>query len=217
MKLVLPKLDLVVLKDAKANEDDARKFIHVIARHAVVQNGIAIAVDLREYIKRECEIEDDHDFKSLDQILNWMEGKSFTADFWKELTTKAFVELHPDGLKIENLSYNKILEYEDVPRNINTMTESLKNGFAKSPVTVDRVAVNGVNVDKLNSVFKREMKQDCFIFDFCGKENSFKFQAQRRADIFGLLPVDYNASCELTAFIDVVDFSKILEAYTQEF
>ena len=213
MKFVLPKLHLLVLTDAKANAEDPRKFIHVINGHAVVQNSIAAVVGLREYVKRECQTEDDHEFEELTQILNWMEGKSFDPIFWKELTDKNFVSLHVDGLQVENLNYNKVLVYEDINSDNKTMLESLLNAFIAMPITVDKVAVSGVCLDKLNSVFKKEMKPDNFIFDFCGKEKSFKFQAQKQSHIFGLVPVDYNAANELTAFLDLNDFAVGLKKF----
>ena len=210
MKLILPKLHLLALKDAKANEDDFRQYIHVINKHAVVQNGLCVVVDLREYIKKECDTEDDLDFSELDQIIDWMDGKSFKADFWKELTSMNFVSLYKEGLKIENIHFNKLLEYEDIPRDIQNLIENLRIGLKRIPNYTDRVAVYGSHVDKLNSIFKKEVKNDCFLFDFCGKEYSIKFQVQKQPHIFGLLPVDYNASCEITAFLDVIDFGKSL-------
>lgn len=216
MKLILPKLHLVVLSDLKADENDSRKYIHVVNKHAIVQNGLCVIVNLREYIKRECEIEEDDDFQMMDAILDWMEGKSFDSKFWSELTKKNFVTLHRDGLKIENPNYNKILEYEDVPREIENMIKSITTGLIRNAVTVDRIAVTGINFEKLTNIFKSEMKQDCFLFDFCGKENSVKFQAQRQSHIFGLLPVDYNAATEFTSFIEVTDFGKYLDANAGE-
>lgn len=213
MKLQLPKLHLLVFNDTKASEDDSRKFIHVVNGHAIVQNGIAAIVNLRDYVKTECQIEDQHDFDELTQILSWMEGKSFDPKFWKDLTDKNFVSLHPSGLEIENVHYNKVLVYEDINTNIDNLFESLFNALTVVPVTVDRVAFSGINFDKLNGAFKKEMKVDNFILDFCGKEKSFKFQAQRQSYIFGLIPVDYNASCELTAFLEVNTFASGLKDF----
>lgn len=213
MKFVLPKLHLLVLTDAKANDDDYRKFIHVVNGHAVVQNGIAAVVNLRDYIKKECETEDDEDFKELTEILSWMEGKSFDHKFWKELTDKNFVSFHGDGLQIENLKFNNILVYEDIETDNKAMFESLFNALTTILSIVDRIAVSGPSFDKLNAVFKKEMKVDNFVFDFCGKEKSFKFQAQRQSYIFGLIPVDYNAACELTAFLDVNSFASGLKEF----
>lgn len=213
MKFQLPKLHLLVLNDAKANEDDARKFIHVINGHAVIQNGIAAVVNLREYVKMECQIEDQSDFDELTQILSWMEGKSFDPKFWKDLTDKNFVSLHKEGLKIENVHYNKLLVYEDIDTEYKVLFESLFSALTTIPTTVDRIAFSGINFDKLNSAFKKEMKVDNFILDFCGKEKSYKFQAQRQSYIFGLIPVDYNASCELTAFLGVQTFAAGLKDF----
>ncbi len=213
MKFQLPKLNLLVLTDAKANESDPRKFIHVVNGHAIVQNGIAAIVNLRDYIKSECQIEDLDDFDKLTQILNWMEGKSFDPKFWKELTDKNFVSLHPNGLEVENINYNNILVYEDIDTDTQTLFESLFGALTTFPTTVDRIAFSGTNNSKLFDAFKREMKVDNFVFDFCGKEKSLKFQAQRQSFIFGLIPVDYNASCELTAFLELNTFAAGLKEF----
>lgn len=209
MKFKMPKLDTLVSKNLK-NPSDHRNFIHVIAGKAVVSNGVTVVVDLREYVKKECNIDNDEDFKTLTSIIGWMNGKSFDGTFWKDLTASNFVTLHKDGLQIENPNYNKILVYEDIDTDTMGMVESLAPAFLNVPITVDRVGCSGEYINKITAAFKSELKIDNLLFDFCGKEKPLKFQLQRQNFIFGLIPLDYKSTEDFTAFIDVADFGKAL-------
>ena len=44
MKILFPKLDGLVNKDAKSNDDDIRKYIHVIGGNAIVINKSFVVV-----------------------------------------------------------------------------------------------------------------------------------------------------------------------------
>lgn len=217
MKFKLPSLHLGLLKDLKSPEDDSRKFIHVIGGHAILQNEIIIIVDLREYIKHECDITDQEELDQLTSIINWMEGKSFSNEFWKELTKENHTTMTPDGFEIEYLSYNKVLVYEAIDTNPLLMAQVINDNIGAIPVTVDRIGIKSSVLTTLTSMFKTEMKSDNFVFDFCGKTNPIKFTAQRKTYIFGLLPTDYNSTTEFTAFLNVNDFrDTIIEFINRE-
>lgn len=210
MKFKLPSLHLGLLKDLKSPEEDSRKFVHVIGGHAILQNDVIIVVDLREYVKLECDITDQEELEQLTTIVNWMEGKSFSNEFWKELTKENHVTLTPDGFEIEYLSYNKVLMYEDIKTNALLMAQVINDNIGAIPVTVDRIGIKSSVLTTLTSIFKSEMKSDNFIFDFAGKEKPIKFTAQRKTYIFGLLPTDYNSTTEFTAFLNINDFRDMI-------
>ena len=72
MKFKLPKLHLLVTSDKKVSDDNARKYIHVVGGHAIVNNEIIVAVNLRNYVKIECSITDEFELDRLSGILDWI-------------------------------------------------------------------------------------------------------------------------------------------------
>ena len=210
MDFQLPKLDALVLKDLKANEEDVRKYIHVIKGHAVVQNNLICIVNLREYVKSECDITEESDLEKLDSILKWFEGKSFTVEFWAELTKKHFVSLTEAGLLIENLTYTKILMHEEVPVSLLNLVDVLLSNLNRQPILVQRISIPNDLKVKLNSVFKNETKGLHMIYEFTGEDTSVKFQVHRKDYIFGLIPVDYDSANEIYNFQSMNLFHKEL-------
>ena len=200
LKFVLPKLDSLLLKDLKAGPEDPRKYVHVIHGHAIVQNNLITIVNLREYVKIECEITDEEQLEELTNIINWMEGKSFPADFWAELTKEHLVDLVDKGLEVSTLNYSKVLMYEDVAVPLNTVIDVITSNLNKTSVLIDCIAVNSDLLNKLNTAFKKEMKGLSMIFQFTGQDSAARFQAHKKDYIFGLIPVNYNEATEIYNF-----------------
>ena len=76
MNFKLPKLQVFLNGNAKIQDTDVTKNIHVIGGHAIVSNDIIAIVNLREYVKRELKITDDTDsVRNFGQ--NLLQKKSF--------------------------------------------------------------------------------------------------------------------------------------------
>ena len=212
MKFKLPKLHLLVTSDKKVSDDNARKYIHVVGSHAIVNNEIIVAVNLRNYVKIECSITDEFELDRLTGILDWMEGKSFTKDFWQELVKENFVNLNgQNNIEIENVNYNKILVYEEVLSDNVIPFEVIKDNIDRTGSPVQRIAYDGKIMSLLTKTFGSELTNDSIIFEYTGQENASKFTLTRRDYIFGLLPTNYNSASELTAFLNNGVLKEIIE------
>lgn len=212
MKFKLPKLHLLVTSDKKVSDDNARKYIHVVGGHAIVNNEIIVAVNLRNYVKIECSITDEFELDRLTGILDWMEGKSFTKDFWQELVKENFVNLNSqNNIEIENVNYNKILVYEEVLSDNVIPFEVIKDNIDRPGSPVQRIAYDGKIMSLLTKTFGSELTNDSIIFEYTGQENASKFTLTRRDYIFGLLPTNYNSASELTAFLNNGVLKEIIE------
>lgn len=213
MKFKMPKIQNLVCSDNKLDASLPQKLIHVVQGHAIVNHKITVVVNLREYVKKECKITEQDDLDKLTGIIDWMNDKSFDKSFWSELVKENFVEVTPDGLELESVSYNKILVYEDIITDNIVSLQSVRDNLARKPVTLDRVAFHGALMIDLMNVFKSEMKNDSFLFDFTGKENIIKFSGRSKDYIFGFIPLKYDDSTELTAFHNTENFANVLSAY----
>ena len=209
-KFVLPKLDTLLLKDLKADSNDPRKFIHVMNGHAVVQNNVIVIVDLREYVKTECELYDEKELEDLTDIIDWMEGKSFPADYWAELTKEHLINRIEKGLEISTLNYSKVLIYEDPEVSLELIADILASNLNKDSMAVPRIAINADLVAKITSVFKKELKGLSLIFEFTGQDCAARFQASKKDYIFGIIPTNYNDSVEIYNFQSIKNYHGLI-------
>lgn len=208
MKILFPKLDGLVNKDAKSNDDDIRKYIHVIGGNAIVINKSFVVVRLRDYIKQECEITED--FETLDNILAFFEGRSFTADYWKEFTVPHEVSLNGDSVTLEGLNYTKTLHNNDAPVVLMNVVDLLIQNLNKEPMALENVAVNFVELSKVTTAFKKELKGLHLNLKFSGQDVPMVFQGEKKDYIFGLIPLDYDAANDMYNFKEIETYVKLL-------
>ena len=208
MKILFPKLDGLVNKDAKSNDDDIRKYIHVIGGNAIVINKSFVVVRLRDYIKQECEITEG--FETLDNILAFFEGRSFTADYWKEFTVPHEVFLNGNSVTLEGLNYTKTLHNNDAPVVLMNVVDLLIQNLNKQPRALENVAVNFGELSKVTTAFKKELKGLHLNLKFSGQDVPMVFQGEKKDYIFGLIPLDYDAANDMYNFKEIETYVKLL-------
>lgn len=208
MKILFPKLDGLVNKDAKSNDDDIRKYIHVIGGNAIVINKSFVVVRLRDYIKQECEITED--FETLDNILAFFEGRSFTADYWKEFTVPHEISLNGDSVILEGLNYTKTLHNNNPPVVLMNVVDLLIQNLNKEPMALENVAVNFGELSKVTTAFKKELKGLHLNLKFSGQDVPMVFQGEKKDYIFGLIPLDYDAANDMYNFKEIETYVKLL-------
>ena len=208
MKILFPKLDGLVNKDAKSNDDDIRKYIHVIGGNAIVINKSFVVVRLRDYIKQECEITEN--FETLDNILAFFEGCSFTADYWKEFTVPHEVYLNGNSVTLEGLNYTKTLHNNDAPVVLMNVVDLLIQNLNKEPMALENVAVNFGELSKVTTAFKKELKGLHLNLKFSGQDVPMVFQGEKKDYIFGLIPLDYDAANDMYNFKEIETYVKLL-------
>jgi hypothetical protein len=212
MNFKLPKLQVFLNGDKKTDETDATKNIHVIGGHAIVSNDIIAIVNLREYVKRELKINDDNDLQELSQIIDWMNYKSFTKEFWSELTSEKIVSLLDDGLEITHQSYTKHLNYLDNDADPERAYQLTKDNINRNEIEMSRFALSGEHLSLISKGFASEMKGDNLIFKLSGTGNAIMFSLQRRDYIFGVIPEHFDSSMDLAAFITSEGLFELLRA-----
>jgi hypothetical protein len=209
MNFKLPNLGAVLFNGKL--DGDVRSFVHVIGNKAIVQNEVIFIVDLREYVKKECDLSDGEEFDKLDEILAWMNGKIFSKQYWDELKKECLIELVGDQLKVEYNSYKKTLEYEHPDVDNTLLLRSIYDNIGRPCVTIDRIAFKGDVLKKLNSAFGAEMKNDDYVFDFTGKETPIKFTGVLKDYFFGLIPIQYKSTENIFVFSNINEFKDALD------
>ncbi len=211
MKFKLPSLHLLTNKNKKISGDNPSKYIHVLSGYAFVNHKIIAAVNLREYIKCECDIDSDDDIAELDNILEWLEGKSFTSEFWSNLTKENIVKFAEEGLVLEQPTFTSQLHYQNVELDLRAPMSAVSSNLDLEEVSLYRISFMGSDVDLLHKAFKNELKKDILNLEFSGASKTVNFCLSQRNFIFGAIGSTNNAASELMSFIENKELKSVLQ------
>lgn len=213
MKIRLPKIHLLLNSNGKLVDSDPRKSVHVTNGYAIVSNDIIAVVNLREYIKRELGLTEEHQFDELSDLINWMNGKSFNKEFWSELTKEIFVttiDSENDEIEIEYSGFNKKLQYIQRDTNSERALQLLKSNITRTEVARERFAIGGEFLSLLTKAFTNELKYDNLLFAMAEQGTSVRFSLNKKDYIFGVIPESFEASMDMMAFDNCLTVHEVL-------
>lgn len=210
MHFKLPSIHHLVNSNKKIPDNNPSKYVHVLNGFAIVSYNIIAAVKLNEYIKRECDVEDEDDLKEMYQILDWMEGKSFTKEVWQNFVKEQMVYIEEDGVRIEDPSFKKIIVYESPELDLGYSLKSVADNVDLEDSMLSRLTFNGSHLDLLQKAFKNELKKDHINFEFSGAGKPVKFALEERNFIFGSLTSTLHGAQNIIAFLENKDLKEFL-------
>lgn len=213
MNFKLPSIHHLTNQNKKIGNDNPSKYIHVLKSHAYVNHEIIAAVNLREYVKLECDVDDEEDIDELYRILEWLEGKSFTKEFWEQLTKEKSVTLVDDSLMIEDSTFTSYLHYQSIELDLRLPIKSISDNIDIPDFSLFRVSFSGAHMELLQKAFKNELKKDYLNLEFSETSKPVKFSFSTRNFIFGSIKSTMNSASELMAFIGNKDFKEILDEH----
>lgn len=195
MKFKFPALQQVVAQAKSLPIDNIKQYIYIHNGYAITFNTPVLIVNLYEYVKRECDIEDEDELDELKEILSFLEGRAIPASVWKELTKVADVTFDPDNeelifKKVEHktsliLEENNIgLEYfkKDIKKYIELLTSDI--------IAESSQAYSGPILTLMGNVFKNEIKSDSVLLTRCYGTSTVKFQLNNKDYIYGLFNIN---------------------------
>lgn len=210
MLLRLPKLDTLVSTDKDLPENSQSKVIKVKNGYAYIQNGISVIVNLREYIKIENSLTTEEEIKELDEFMAYVEGKTFSKDYWKEMTKQCYVSIVDDEVLVEYGTYNKFLQYTEMDdyEDESVVRKYLLQTLSNKTTEKERFVLDGTYIQKLQKTFSNELKTDQIMFSKVEGQSNVKFTFLRRDYIFGLIQEDQDKVNNITAFLNLNLFDK---------
>lgn len=210
MLLKLPKLDTLVSTDKDLTENSQSKVIKVKNGYAYIQNGISVIVNLREYIKIENSLTTEEEIKELDEFMAYVEGKTFSKDYWKEMTKQCYVSIVDDEVLVEYGTYNKFLQYTEMDdyEDESVVRKYLLQTLSNKTTEKERFVLDGTYIQKLQKAFSNELKTDQIMFSKVEGQSNVKFTFLRRDYIFGLIQENQDKVNNITAFLNLNLFDK---------
>ena len=213
MKIKLPKLHVLLSTDKEQEENHEAKNVHVHNGYAIASGNVTAIVDLKEYIKKELNVSGEGEIQELDQIISWFNGKSFSSDFWKELTTPQFIKIDEanDVITIYHLTYVVNLNYSTIDCDIEDVVKSVNKKLEKEPVEMDRHALIGGALSDLFKAFGSEIKSDNLLLQTTGTGSEILFSLSSRTYIFGIIEDAMDSSMEIFAFENTKTFNQFTQ------
>lgn len=196
IKFKLPKLHLGVSTNKNLEDWDPKKFVNVINGYAIVSDGLTVICDLRQYIKDQCKIDDDQtQLKELDNIIEWMDGKSFDSKLWQELTSEQFVSLlttrtqkDEKGLQIHNNKFlNKLVYMDPEVEDKEDFLKDILNKFKNEKKSIQSINLKYSRVKELVRICP-ELSSDSIFLEFSGNDVPVKFIGIDKPYFLGYIP-----------------------------
>lgn len=188
--------------------DDPKKYICIINGHAVITaNEGCIVVNLKDYFENVFDVEPGEAF---DELMNWVEGKNFTKEFWKELSGLQNISVVDETtLLIENESYSSHLIY--------THKEVLTDAVMKKFITSIKEEAHaystvGIPYGVINFIEKTvgpllKKNNNSMIAEFIQKDREIKITFKGLPCIFGIVRnTTYEVEGRAFDFEDMTDF-----------
>tara|TARA_A100000172_G_C3044260_1_gene111842 strand:+ start:22400 stop:23041 length:642 start_codon:yes stop_codon:yes gene_type:complete len=176
LSLKFPPLEKLLDKNTgELEEFDPKRGICIFNGNAVVVNEQSVLFfDLESYFVNTNNYVDDQSLNNLKSILDFMEGKMFSAIFWKELTSLNIVSVSSEGLML-NGSIEKNVFYKE-----KTFDETEIKLLAKGLSDKEdyKKAINAMYMEPLYNIFtalKPMIKMDSIILRTIGENTQIQF------------------------------------------
>lgn len=164
------------------------RYVNIHRGHAVlVTSTTTICVDLRDYFIGYHTVEET-ERHAFEELMKWLEGKSFTDKFWKFLTQKNEISIVADNkIKIVGESLEKILVYEPVEVNIESAMSILVNNIENHKSAVPAVGISMHNFNIISKTVGKMIGKNVLVFEFLSASSTIRFTVNEMNFIFGVI------------------------------
>lgn len=209
----LPAFHLGISFAKETNEDDPMRYVTIRNAHAIVVSGYGmIVVNLKDYFINHDDIAD-ADVVDFDALMDWLEGKSFTKEMWKEMTGLAKISvLDSNRILLEHSTFRYELVYEEQPVLIEASLKHLKTNMLTDAKTYPMVGIPQAALDFVKKTVGKIVGQKTMIMEFVEIEKPIRFTFKNMPCVFGMV---YNKTFDIDGsafnFEDFHEFTKNLD------
>lgn len=209
LSLKFPPLEKLLGKNTgELEEFDPKRGICILNRNAIVVNEQSVLFfDLEDYFVNTNNYVDNTSLENLKSILDFMEGKMFSAIFWKELTSLNIVSVSSEGLmlngSIEKNVYYKEQTFDETEIKLLARGLSDKEDYKK--------AINAIYMEPLFNILtalKPMIKTDSIILRTIGENTQVQFTFEANPWIMGFIVNDGSSSSKNFIFDSLNEYLK---------
>jgi hypothetical protein len=199
MKFKLPALHEAVSTSKNLTKDDIRQYIFVWNGIAMTFMSPVFIVDLYEYVKQECKIDNEEELEKLSQVIDFLNGRAISISSWKELTSLCDIEFDEDeeSLVINKIGHKLEVIFDDNFIGVQYFKQKITqyiNTLSSKTVPADGLSFEGPVLKSIGNIFKTEAKSDTIRLFLIENSSFVRFQLSRKGYIFGIINIDGDAA-----------------------
>lgn len=186
--IMFPSLHNGIIK-TKERTSEPYNYVSVIGGHAVVVTPYSnIFLDLNDYFINYITIVDDHR-EGFNELMDWMEGKHFTSEFWSYLTgwnTIKVIDEH--SISISGDKFVKELHYHhDKEININNVLNMVVNNFKSGKYQLGSIGLSNYTLKIIDKTIGKIIQKNPLIFEFISLSSTIRFSVDSMPCVFGII------------------------------
>lgn len=186
--IMFPALEKGIIK-TKDETTEPYNYVSVINGHAVVVTPYSnIFIDLEDYFINYVTILPEQR-EGFMELLQWMEGKFFTSEFWSYLTHWNTVEvINENVISISGDRFVKELHYnhnEDI--SITNVLNMFVNNFKSSKHQLPSIGVSNFVLKIIDKTIGKVIAKNPLIFEFISLHSTIRFSVDSMPCIFGII------------------------------
>lgn len=186
--IMFPSLHNGIIK-TKDKTSEPYNYVSVISGHAVVITPYSnIFIDLKDYFINYITIVE-NEKEGFYELLEWMEGKHFTSEFWSYLTAWNSIEVIDEfSISISGDKFVKELHYthdEDIDtKNILNM---VVNNFKAGKYQLPSIGLSNYTLKIIDKTIGKIIQKNPLILEFISLNSTIRFSVDSMPCIFGIV------------------------------
>lgn len=188
VNIMFPSLEKGIKKMKDAPERSPYNYVSVKNGHAIVVNQqTIICLNMEDYFLNYHVIEEEEKV-GFRELMNWMEGKHFTSEFWGYLTSRnAVAVIDEERISVTGQMFEKELIYHENDVNLEGVINLLKKSFADNKNQVSITAIKNSQLKIIDSCVGKLISQNSLIFELNAEPTSMiKFTIEDMSCVFGI-------------------------------
>lgn len=187
LQINLPQIHKGISKD-KDNPLNPSNYVKVRDGVAVVNSGFYVfAMDLKSYFTESALISDE-ELKDFNELMEFMEGKSFSSEFWNEIANNLLIRvLDEETLFIENDKISKNIFYQGKDIMSNGVFSTLISIGKTMPLASQSIAVDPKVLNTFLSCFGKLIQSNSVVFEITEKKDILRITVDNFKYIYGFV------------------------------
>jgi hypothetical protein len=188
VKIIFPSIHkgITIKKDESTTPYN---YVSIVNSHAIVVTPYSVVCfNMREYFLNVLQI-DDTENEAFHSLMNWMEGKFFTIEFWNYLTSlNDITVIDETRIKISGNRFQKELIYDSqIDFDTRGILKNLKTAFTGGKYQYARVGISNGILKNLDKTFGKIIQGNSLVFEMLGPDQPILFTVDNMDFIFGLI------------------------------
>lgn len=186
--IMFPSLHNGIIK-TKDKTSEPYNYVSVISGHAVVITPYSnIFIDLKDYFINYITIVE-NEKEGFYELLEWMEGKHFTSEFWSYLTAWNTIEVIDEfSISISGDKFVKELHYtHDEEIDTKNIINMVVNNFKAGKYQLPSIGLSNYTLKIIDKTIGKIIQKNPLILEFISLNSTIRFSVDSMPCIFGIV------------------------------